>query len=230
MTTLVLLPGMDGTGRLFGPFVEAMGAETRTIVVAYPADESLGPRDLERIARSHLPADVPFVLLGESFSGPIAIAIAASPPPGLRGLVLCCSFVSSPRPALRWLAPLTGVMPLRADALFHRALLGRFATPERRRALTEAISEVEPGVLRRRLRAVLATDVRPLLARVRVPVLCLCATEDRVVPRSAAGRILRALPTARLSEIEGPHLLLQSSPDTCAKVVADFVREVSGGE
>lgn len=230
MSTLVLLPGMDGTGRLFGPFVEALGAGTRTIVVPYPADEALGPRDLERIARSHLPADTPFVLLGESFSGPIAVAIAASPPPGLRGLVLCCSFASSPRPSLRWLGPLTGVLPLGAGALLHRALLGRFATPGRRRELTEAIAAVAPGVLRKRLRAVLATDVVAPLARVRVPVLCLRATEDLVVPRAATEGILRALPTARLAEVDGPHLLLQTRPDDGAKLVADFAREVCGGE
>jgi hypothetical protein len=33
---LVLLPGMDGTGELFAPFVAALGKTTPVVVVSYP--------------------------------------------------------------------------------------------------------------------------------------------------------------------------------------------------
>jgi pimeloyl-ACP methyl ester carboxylesterase len=95
---LVLLPGMDGTASLFSEFSTALGAEFEVIPVSYPSDVPLGYRELEQVARAALPEDKPFVLLGESFSGPIAIAIAASSPPGLLGLVLCCSFARNPLP------------------------------------------------------------------------------------------------------------------------------------
>jgi pimeloyl-ACP methyl ester carboxylesterase len=39
----------------------------------------------EAIARAALPTDRSYVLLGESFPGPIAVSIAATAPPGLRG-------------------------------------------------------------------------------------------------------------------------------------------------
>lgn len=47
MLTLVLLPGLDGTGELFAPFIGAAehGADIR--VVRYPADEALGYAQLE---------------------------------------------------------------------------------------------------------------------------------------------------------------------------------------
>ena len=99
MIALVLLPGMDGTGQLFGRFLEALGPEVRAIVIAYPPAQNLDYSQLEAFVRSKLPSDQPFVILGESFSGPIAVSIAASPPDGLRGIVLCCSFVRNPRPA-----------------------------------------------------------------------------------------------------------------------------------
>ena len=41
MVTL-LLAGMDGTGELFGPFVEALGGEFQVKVVRYPNSEPLG--------------------------------------------------------------------------------------------------------------------------------------------------------------------------------------------
>jgi pimeloyl-ACP methyl ester carboxylesterase len=70
---------------------------------------------------------------------------------------------------------------------------------------------VPPQVIRQRLRAVAEVDVRPLLARVEVPVLYLRASEDRLVPSPASAE-LAAIPRLRVAEIEGPHFLLQASP------------------
>ena len=64
--TLVLLPGMDGTGDLFAPLVAALGPHMRTIIVRYP-DEPLDYASHEEIARAALPLGHPFILLGESF-------------------------------------------------------------------------------------------------------------------------------------------------------------------
>src|SRR5512146_2059759 len=100
MVALVLLPGLDGTGLLFSDFAASFGPDVKIIVVSYPTDAAIGYSELESIARSFLPNDQPFFLLGESFSGPIAISIAASPPSGQLGLILRCSFARSPRPAL----------------------------------------------------------------------------------------------------------------------------------
>lgn len=114
VATLVLLPGMDGTGELFAPFIAALGGEFDVRVVRYPGDHRGGYEELEAIARSAIPEDRPYVLLAESFSGPIAISIAASGPKQLRGLVLCCTFARNPRPALASLKALLGVTPMKA--------------------------------------------------------------------------------------------------------------------
>ena len=109
MVALVLLPGMDGTAGPRAEFAAALGPDIEPRIVSYPAERALGYAELETLARAALPQDRPFVLLGESFSGPIAISIAAASPPQLVGLVLCVTFDSNPRPALgalRWLLPL----------------------------------------------------------------------------------------------------------------------------
>ena len=64
---LVLLPGMDGTGELFAPLVQALNPAVSTIVVRYP-DESLDYPEHERVAVAALPTDRSYVVLGESFS------------------------------------------------------------------------------------------------------------------------------------------------------------------
>src|SRR6516162_3575503 len=95
---LVLLPGLDGTGLLFRGFLKTLDPAILTAVVSYPPDRDMDHAGLEAVVRASLPTQEPFVLLAESFSGPIAIAIAASRPAGLRGLILSCSFARNPCP------------------------------------------------------------------------------------------------------------------------------------
>ena len=90
----MLLPGLDGTGKLFANFLAVLPPTIEARVIDYPTDEPLTYEQLELRVRAALPSDRPFVLLGESFGGPIAIRIAASPPPGLAGLILCGTFAS----------------------------------------------------------------------------------------------------------------------------------------
>ena len=78
MPTLLLLPGMDGTGDLFDAFVAALPATLDVVTVRYPAREPLGYAELQALARAAMPEKGPFVILGESFSGPIAISLAAA--------------------------------------------------------------------------------------------------------------------------------------------------------
>lgn len=225
MPTLVLLPGLDGTGQLFQDFVAALGAEVEVVVAAYPANVSLGYAELEDIARSFLPQDRPYYLLAESFSGPIAIGIAASAPPGLRGLVLCCSFARNPLPMLAPLRFVAGAVPVAAlpTALLGFFLLGRFATPAHRQALAQTLALVSPAVLQARVRAALGVDRSPLAARIKVPLLYLRARDDRVVPRSASELIVSLAPQTRVVEFPAPHFLLQTLPSSAASAVVEFM-------
>src|SRR5689334_15820463 len=102
MTSLVVLPGLDGTATQLNDFVQALGSEFHEVtIVKYPRDQLLGYVELESLVRAALPVDRSFILLGESFSGPIALSIAASNPAGLAGIVLCASFAKAPIPAFR---------------------------------------------------------------------------------------------------------------------------------
>jgi len=51
LPTLVLLPGMDGTGEMFAPFVSALGRSCNTLCVRYPGDVALGYAELEALVR-----------------------------------------------------------------------------------------------------------------------------------------------------------------------------------
>lgn len=222
--TLVLLPGMDGTGELFRPFVLATGKAFDTLVVAYPPDQPLDYTALEVFVRNALPTDRPYLLLGESFSGPIAVALAASKPTQLKGLVLCSTFVRTPRPVFRKLRPLVNVLPFGRTPIrwISRLLLGRFSTAALREALNQAISRVTPDVMRARLHSVLAVDVSTALMQVDVPVLYLRALNDWVVPASASAWVLQLKPNVRIADVDAPHCLLQTMPEAAAQHIKMF--------
>lgn len=223
MITLVLLPGMDGTAELFAPFLRALGSRLAVQVVRYPTTETLGYGDLEHAVRQTLPTDGPFAILGESFSGPIAVALAASRPSGLQAVILCCSFTERPRPWLgRLVAPLLSI-PIPIISVLSLMLMGRHANKELRNALRTAFTSIVPDVLRFRLASALRVDMAAELRRVEVPLLYLQATEDLVVPRSAARKIRKLCPQTEVVSISGPHLLLQVRPDECAAVITRFL-------
>lgn len=229
MPTLVLLPGMDGTGDLFAPFVAALAGEFPIHIVRYPLTEGLGYSGLVAVAEAQLPPEGPLVLVGESFSGPIAIALAAAHSARVAGLVLGGSFARNPRPLLamfRALTPLVGMgrVPV---GLASAVLLGRFATPKTRAALGRAFARVPPAVLRARLEAVLTVDVTADLEKVAAPVLYLRALQDRLVPESSAALIAKHCSQTRVIDLEGAHAILQASPESSARAVAEFVRALS---
>jgi len=222
LPALVLLPGMDGTGELFAPLLAALGGRFETIIVRYPLHEPCDYAGLLPIARAALPGDRPFMIVAESFSGPIGISLAAEAPSGLRGLVLCSTFARNPRPALanaaRWLqaVPMHGAL-VRLGAA---AMLGSSASPELRAMVERTVQQIPSDVLRARLRAVLQVDVTRELASVIAPVLYLQATSDLAVPSSAAKVIRRIKPGANVVRIDGPHFLLQVRPDDVAGEIA----------
>jgi len=226
MTALVLLPGMDGTGTLFADLVAELPQALRPVVVAYPADLPLGYPDLVRFVRERLPHDEPFILLGESFSGPVAVALAAARPAGLAGLILCCTFVRNPQPRLASLRPLISLMqfPLWGLTLAAPLLLGSRRDSSVTVALRRALAAVQARVWRVRLQAILTVDVSKALTDIGVPILYIQAAGDRLVPPAAAQHIAAVAPSMEVVRIDGPHLLLQTRPHEAAATISDFVR------
>jgi pimeloyl-ACP methyl ester carboxylesterase len=225
---LVLLPGMDGTGDLFAPLIDALGDTIACTVVRYP-DEPLDYAGHEAIARAALPTNRPYVILGESFSGPIAVSIAGSAPPGLVGYILCASFVTCPRIILKVLRPFLGLGSAKdvPAAIADYLVMGRFATPELARRRMEALRRVSSSTLAARLRAMSEVDVRESVRRVSLPGLYLRATEDRMVPRSAGDEFAGIARNAKIVQIEAPHFLLQARPLQAALAISAFMRSLA---
>ena len=230
MVKLILMPGMDGTGELFAPLIDAFGNSVETCVVRYPPGEPLGYAELLPRVRAALPPSGPFVLLGESFSGPLAIQLAAEAPAGLRGVILSASFANNP---IGWFPKFAS--PLVRPALFRvmprftqaKAILGRYATPELSRLIFRANSAVSPAVMAARARAILAVDVRAQFKACPFPMLYLRGQRDRVVRKSVLKGLLRERPSLQVVTLPAPHLVLQVAPEESARAILAFIAQVT---
>lgn len=80
--------------------------------------------------------------------------------------------------------------------------------------------------LERAIPEVLLVNVRSQLANIRVPVLYLQATRERVVPAAALADMQRVLPGIRVARIEGPHFLHQARPAPCAERIVMFAERL----
>jgi pimeloyl-[acyl-carrier protein] methyl ester esterase len=225
MLPLVLLPGMDGTGVFFEDFAVASQPEFGPVIVAYPDDPSLGYAELESYVRAALPINEPYLLLGESFSGPIAISIAASNPPGLIGLILCVTFARNPHPLLPLVTSILKPLPAWRLPRFIQEpnIFGRFNSPYLRAKLDEVRNRVSQKTLKARLEAVASIDVSEDLRRVTVPILYLRATGDRVVSHASCDYIRKIHPGIEIAELDAPHLLLQTVPQAAKIAIGNFV-------
>ena len=224
---LVLLPGLDGTGVMFEPFLAAAG-DFEMRVVAYPP-ALVSYAACAHHVRSQLPRDRPYLLLGESFSGPVALRLAAERPEGLRAAVLCGTFARNPRPGLAWTAPLLRLLPpmrLPLGAL-RFLLLGRWATGPLMALVRRVLPAVPKATLRDRLLAVIAEDQTPLLSRIDVPTLALVAAHDRLVPLAAVRHLKAHLPGLDAARLQGPHWLLQTRPEAAAQALRDFLERIA---
>lgn len=226
--TLILLPGLDGTGDFFQPLLEALGDRVRTRVVRYPLDGAYDYPTCRELVRAALPADAPYVLLGESFSGPIAISLAAEAPKGLAGIILCATFATNPRPRLAFIRHLLPLIPFHGTGagvrLSRFLVLGRWITPAIRELHQRILSRVPAATLRARLLAVADCDAQESLARVSVPILCLVGAHDRLIPKSASHLIQRLAVGVSVAEIDAPHCILQCVPDVAAAKIEQFIR------
>lgn len=225
-TTLVLLPGLDGTEIFFAPLLASLPARIEPVVVSYPVSGPNAYDDLAPIVDRAVAGLGTFAVLGWSFGGPLALRVAAHRPSQVTGVVLCSSFVTPPRPELvpfRFAA--TGPVIAAVRALRRtRLLVAGFATTEFRKAKARTWRRVGSAVLASRVRAALGVDAREQLAGCRAPILYLRATRDEVIRQPSVDEIMAAAPDAELAHVDGPHFALFTNPAQSAQRIVEFLQ------
>ncbi len=228
MITL-LLPGMDGTGIQFAALRDALPQALGPLAVSFPVGQPLDYDELTDLVAGFIPVEGPWAMVAESFSGPLAIRLAARHPERLRGLVLASSFAECPVRWVKWAGflagPVTGLRRIAPSFLLKFWIAGDDAAESMLAVARTATNSVSPAVMAQRLRSVLIVDDSAMLRDLQTPLLILAASRDRLVGPRAIRRLRSLRPDARCVTLDAPHMILQCRPAECAAEITRFLAE-----
>ena len=221
---LVLLPGLNGSSNLFAPLLDAL----RDVDCQPLALPDQGPQDYASLTDRLLAelGHAPFVLLGESFSGPLAFRLALRKPEGLRAVIFAATFLTRPSPFLALLRHMPMPPALVTHAPILRALcLGRDVEDAVLRRVQEEIRGLDQALVRARLGSL--AGLRAAQGRLAVPALQLWPQQDRLVAARAAGSLAAHCDDLRQVRLDGPHFILQARPHACAQAIRTFLADMA---
>jgi pimeloyl-ACP methyl ester carboxylesterase len=229
--TLVLVPGMDGTGLLFYRQVPLLARTYRVVTYALRHTASRMQDlvdDLSQVIAAASP-DRRAIVIGESFGGALAMSFALQRPEQVIALVVLNSFpFFAPQRRLRAAALSLSAMPWGAMRLVRRLTAWRLHSPhtsrdeiERFLALTAQASRL--GYINR-LRILMEYDIRNRLPDMRPPTLFLASECDHLVPSVVEARAMERLtPGSSLRILAGHgHICLIAPHVDLERLLADW--------
>lgn len=226
---LVLLPGFDGTGKLFASLVDALGDAADTHIVRYP--DLTDTADYVACVAEQLPDAQPLILVAESFSGPVALQLLAQLPDRITGAVLSTTFARPPLGLVLSLANklrlASFVRPSMNEQILRMFCLNGVADLGLIRRIVDVVRPIDQDTVASRLRALVTMDASAVLEQIQQPVLVLSAQSDRVVRKRFSSSLLSRLAHVRHVTLPGPHLLLQAAPERSAREIVAFTEAVS---
>ena len=216
--TLVLIPGLANTARLYEAQIAAISPDRRIVVADHTQDDSL-----KGIA-GRLLEEVPgrFALAGLSMGGYVALEVLRQAPERVERLALLDTSARPDTPEAR--ADRERMIALAEAGRFEdiiSRLWPRLVHPRHQsdRALRDVVSammkDVGPEAYIRQQRAIMGRpDSRPLLPGIEIPTLVLVGEEDAITPSDIAREMAEMIEWASLMVIpEAGHLSSLEQPD-----------------
>ncbi len=229
---LLLIPGIDGTGRLFYRQIPSLERDF-TVTTTRHRDDAGTMDDLVadlHVEVERLAADGGRVsLLGESFGGALTLSYALAHPERIDRLVILNSFAHFGSPARLWL----GYQLLRATpwGMMHylrQVNASRMHSPQTERDEIRRFHDLMRSTTRQgylsRLKMIRDYDVRHRLPSIAAPVLYLAADRDTLVRSVDQARLMSELTpggTMRILEGHGHSCLIAPDMDL-ASIVAEW--------
>jgi 3-oxoadipate enol-lactonase len=171
------------------------------------------------------------IVLGNGYGGFVALQMAIRHPTLAAKLILAdcgAAFSEAGREAFRNMAAASKARGLAAitDVAMRRLFAPEFQArhPDLMRDRREAFLKTDPEVLQAACADLAELDLRPQLARVKVPVLVLVGEHDEATPPPMSRELAASLPNARLKVIAGcAHVPQLQSPETFLEAIGDFL-------
>ncbi len=220
-TKLVLLPGLDGTGRLFQPLLDVLATlpiATEVIALSDPVEGS------PRVQAANIAAKLAgenVVLFAESYSGAIAYELCQLPQLNISHVIFSASFLSRPT-VTAWLASHFPVALVRDPPVSERLLASwLFGDSDRTdlvRMAKSALATVSDAALSARLGHIAA--MRLPGQRVNIPSTYIRPTRDLLVGAGAMRRVGEIYSGMHVVEVTGGHFIAQFNPQACTRIIS----------
>jgi pimeloyl-ACP methyl ester carboxylesterase len=186
---VVLVPGMDGTGRLFYCQTPLLATSFRVATYALrddAADMETLVADLAMVIDRVSPTGRAIVI-GESFGGALSLSLALARPEAVEALVIVNSFpYFAPQFRLRLAIHGLGLIPWGTMRLVRRLTASRMHSAHTHCDQIARFLELTKAATKRgyigRLRILRQYDVRERLHEIRCPTLFLAAEQDHLIP------------------------------------------------
>lgn len=218
---IILLPGLDGTGRLFAKLTKNLPENINTEVISYESLEGVTyAKQAAEIAKRFKDTDI--YIVAESYSGPVACELYKLLGSRVKGIVFLASFISAPS-LLYKLAGFLPVSLLSANYLSKKLLyLFGFSLTGGQTLVYPVFASLQTANKRKlKLRLGNIAGLSKQQCELDCPVTYIRPSRDLLVSASAVKYLASMCSSFSQVEIEGGHFIAQSNPVACAKVICD---------
>ena len=227
-TTIVLLPGLNGTKGLFQPFIESMPDRFNVLPISYPTHTAMSYKQLSAFVINQLNSIVGnYILLGESFSGPLSLFVAEKKPKGLIGVILVATFVTAPVPKIARFLPWHLGFNLTKSLYALRLFFSKDTNASFIKAISYEIQQVSPAILADRIQQIFSVDAMFSLESCSVPVIYFQGINDFIVGKHNLRKVQLHAPNVKAVQFNTQHFLLQSAPEQAWDAISKFASDCS---
>lgn len=224
IATLVF-PGMHGNAVLLEDFQQLAPPQFDVFTHELPSDEWR----YEHLAE-HFDGAVSThqrcMLIGESFSGPLVVKLAARYPHIVSRVILVASFVTPPTPLLARFLPWSWLMkfPMSESTVEHW-MLGKGHDKAFVNHVRQQVDSAPARTMAGRMRQIIHINATDDLQKLKCPLLYLRATNDRIVPTKCGDRVKELYSECELTSLPGTHLILQTHATEAWEQISQFAEK-----
>ena len=219
---IVLLPGLDGTGKLFAPLIKELSNTALIETINYNSKKELSYKELTEYVLKKLPSE-DFILVAESFSGYIAYQIALKKPKNLKHIIAVASFLKNPNPIMLNMIFTKYIFLIPIPTLIiKKLLLGELAKKDIIKLFKKTIKSVSINVLYYRLQEI--KNLKLETNTIKIPTTYIQAQNDKLVKSYSLKIWQKVCIELNIYKIKGEHFILQSNPKECGDIITRIVK------